>query len=200
MRAGLLIGTVLSLVGGSEAFAVDWLAADSAPLKLSSAGVSVTLPAPQWVKRAIYDENRLDSVNVRASWMVPIGMDGVAERTVAQIFDADHWELGLFGHLNDRFFKSCSRPVEKDLDLPDDSATFSLVYALCGYNNGTAAGVMLIGLTRDAGPDLTVDIWYEIPLKPFSAVNKSEWPMSEAELEATARAIDAAVSIEVAAK
>lgn len=196
MRVVPFLAALAVAAASAPVHAIDWPVAGGPMLEVRTGGYVVAIPAPVWIGDAAYDEDRDGDVNVRARWRVLRGFDLVAQQAVVEIVDFETGSPGLIGYLSGHFFDNCNDRAEKMLELPTENPTLFLTYALCGYDYGTSSGGMIIGLTRMFGPDyLTLDAWYHVPLAPFSTANEAEWPMSAADLEATALALDAAVTI-----
>jgi hypothetical protein len=189
------IGLACLYIAATPAFAIDWPVADTSMLELSNEAVTVRFPAPVWIDEASHEEAVTDAVNVRATWRVRRGFDLVAEQIDASLDANDTWDMGPFDYLFEVFLESCAYQRVADPEPAEGSGVIMMNYAVCGYDYGNGSGGTFIGLSVEAGPEQMFDLWYVVPLRPFEIGDESAWPMSAADLEATTRAVAAAITI-----
>jgi hypothetical protein len=168
-----------------------WPDASTDMLEVAAAGITVTVPAPPWIDRAVRDGTMSDG-GIHAEWFIAGGFDARGSSLDVAIETRDDWAQGAQRHSYGYDASSCDTLALPK--LPRIKGLFEWT-VICGRDFGTNRGVIYYGQTRMVGDDHVVDVWYQTDVAPFSTHDAASWPMPEAEVVAMLERLRAAITV-----
>ena len=158
-----------------------WPNAATPKLEVSALGITVSVPAPEWIDEALHDEGYPSEEGIETRWFIGGGFDARGSSLTVTIQTRDGWEQGSQIHSFGYDASSC-----ETLAYPKPPRVAKLFEStvICGRDFGTNRGVLYYGQARQVGKDHVVDVWYVTEVDSFYANDPATWPMPEAELVA----------------
>jgi hypothetical protein len=169
-----------------------WPNAQTQKLEVSALGITVSVPAPEWIDQAAYDQGYANESGIETSWFIGGGFDSRGSSLNVTIQTIDDWEQGAQRHSFAYDASSCDTLEYPKPPRIEDVFEFTVI---CGRDFGTGRGVLYYGQARRVGEDHVADVWYVTEVEPFYANNASSWPMPEAELIAMWERLRAAITV-----
>jgi hypothetical protein len=171
-----LVAVLLTLPASAQD---DWPNADTPKLETSALGITVSVPAPEWIDQAMADPGQAGDNGISASWFIGGGFDARGSSVNVTIQPIDSWEQGAQRHSFAYDPSSCDTLEYPKPPRIEDIFEFTVI---CGRDFGTGRGVLYYGQARRVGKDHVADVWYVTEVDPFYANDPASWPMPEAEL------------------